>query len=149
LTIKTATFGLTLEYKMPHSQASLSAQANNRIDRDKIPVEVKYHRRSRILELIYPKQNTVELSSEYLRVHSPSAEVQGHSPEQAVLQYAKQNVNIEDIIMQGSYAIKLSFDDKHDTGIYTWNYLWDLAENHSAYWQNYLKALAAAGKSRT
>jgi len=133
---------------MQHSQANLSAHANKRIGRDKIPVEIKYHRRSRILELIYPKQNTLELSSEYLRVHSPSAEVQGHSPEQAVLQYGKQNVSITDIIMQGSYAIKLSFDDKHDTGIYTWQYLWELAENKNSYWQSYLQALAAACKSR-
>jgi len=121
---------------------------HTKLDRSKIPEEIKYHRVSRVLELIYPDQYTSQLSSEFLRVHSPSAEVRGHSPAQAILQYGKKNVNIEGITLQGSYAIRISFEDKHDTGVYTWNYLWDLAENQPDYWQQYLQSLAVAGKSR-
>ena len=125
-----------------------NTQQYQRIDRDKVPLEIKYHRRSQTLELIYSQHNSMQLSSEFLRVHSPSAEVQGHSPKQAVLQYGKKHVNIIDIVLQGSYAIKLCFDDKHDTGVFTWNYLWELAENQNTYWQHYLQALEAAGRSR-
>ena len=114
----------------------------------KVPTDVIYHRASRILELVYPDQTSIQLSSEFLRVYSPSAEVRGHTPDQATLQYGKKNVNIIQIIHQGSYAIRISFDDKHDTGVYTWHYLWELAENKTTYWQEYMQALEIAGKSR-
>jgi len=126
-----------------------SPRQSTKIDRHKVPTEIKYHRSSQYLELIYPDQKSFRLSSEYLRVNSPSAEVRGHTPAEAVLQYGKQYVNIIDIILQGSYAVRLSFDDKHDTGIYTWNYLWDLAENHASYWEQYLQALTEANKTRS
>jgi len=117
-------------------------------DRKKVPTDIIYHRISRVLELIYPDKKTIQISSEFLRIHSPSAEVRGHAPEQAILQYGKKNVNIIQITHQGSYAIRISFDDNHDTGVYTWHFLWDLAENQTTYWQEYLQALSTAGKSR-
>jgi len=121
---------------------------DHKIARQKVPTEIIYHRASRVLELVYPDQSSIQLSSEFLRVHSPSAEVRGHTPEQATLQCGKKNVNILQIMLQGSYAIRISFDDSHDTGVYTWHYLWDLAENQPIYWQNYLQALSTAKKTR-
>ncbi len=127
-------------------------QQHKKVDRSKIPLEIKYHRQSQVLELIYTsndeQQISKSLSAEYLRVFSPSAEVQGHTSDQAVLQFGKKLVNILGIEHQGSYAIKITFDDKHNTGIYTWNYLWELAEKHDQNWEQYLADLKAAGKSR-
>jgi len=125
----------------------LPEQLTNNV-RKKVPTNIIYHRVSRVLELVYPNKSSIQLSNEFLRTHSPSAEVRGHTPDQAILQYGKKDVNILQIVLQGSYAIRISFDDKHDTGVYTWHYLWDLAENQSAYWQEYLQALLTAGKSR-
>jgi len=114
----------------------------SQIKRNNIPLEIIYHRRSRILELIYSERANIKLSSEYLRVFSPSAEVQGHSPEEAVLQVDKQDVNIVGIEHKGRYAIRITFDDKHDSGIFTWNYLASLAENYTDNWQQYLKKVS-------
>jgi len=88
------------------------------------------------------------LSSEFLRVHSPSAEVQGHSPEQAVLQVGKENVNINTIEPVGNYAIKIFFSDGHDTGLYSWQYLHMLAKNYQKLWTEYIGKLDASGIQR-
>jgi DUF971 family protein len=114
----------------------------------RIPRSVNYHSKSRELELVYDDDEHYRLSCEYLRVYSPSAEVQGHSPEQAVLQVEKKQVRITSIESQGNYALKLVFDDGHDSGIYSWRYLLDLATNRDQYWQNYLDRLAATGGKR-
>ena len=88
------------------------------------------------------------LSSEFLRVHSPSAEVQGHSPEQAVLQVGKENVNINTIEPVGNYAIKIFFSDGHDTGLYSWQYLHMLAKNYQKLWTEYIGKLDVSGIQR-
>ena len=88
------------------------------------------------------------LSTEFLRVHSPSAEVQGHSPEQAVLQVGKENVSINKIEPVGNYAIKIFFSDGHDTGLYSWQYLHMLAKNYQELWTEYMGKLDASGIQR-
>ncbi|MDK1023691.1 MAG: DUF971 domain-containing protein [Gammaproteobacteria bacterium] len=113
-----------------------------------IPKEICLHQKSRILELLYSNGSLYKLSCEYLRVYSPSAEVRGHNPDQAVLQVEKKNVHIASIEPQGNYAIKLVFDDGHDTGIYSWDYLYDLAQHQDSYWQDYLARLESAGGRR-
>ena len=113
-----------------------------------IPKEITLHQKSRTLELIYADGTTYQLSCEFLRVCSPSAEVRGHTPDQAVLQIEKKNVRIAAIESQGNYAIKLVFDDGHDSGIYSWEYLHELALNHDTYWEDYLARLEAAGGRR-
>lgn len=112
------------------------------------PTEINLHQKSRILEISFEDGETFKLSYEFLRVHSPSAEVQGHGPGQGVLQLAKEDVDITGIEPVGSYAIQPSFDDGHDTGIYSWETLYDLGKNHDRYWQEYLDKLAAAGHQR-
>jgi DUF971 family protein len=112
------------------------------------PTEINLHQKSRILELSYADGETFKLSYEFLRVHSPSAEVQGHGPGQGVLQLAKEDVMITKLEPVGSYAIQPSFDDGHDTGIYSWETLYDLGKNHDRYWQEYLDKLAAVGHKR-
>lgn len=128
-----------------------------------IPQHVHYHRAQRELELVYaatdacgtPPAQTDDtgrdhyrLSVELLRVYSPSAEVQGHSPDQAVLQVGKRGVGLTDITPAGRYALKLHFDDGHDSGLFTWPYLYTLAREQDAWWQRYLDALDARGASR-
>ena len=112
------------------------------------PTDIKLHQQSRKLEVSFNDGHCFTLSCEYLRVHSPSAEVRGHSPEQAVLQIGKEQVNIKDIEAVGNYAVKLVFSDGHDTGLYTWDYLYELGSRHTEYWRRYLAALAAAGVER-
>ena len=106
------------------------------------PTDLKLHQKSRKLEIAFSSGETFELSCEFLRVHSPSAEVRGHSPEQAVLQLGKENVNIVSIEPIGNYAVKLVFDDGHDTGLYSWEYLYSLGKNRDAYWAHYVQAVA-------
>ncbi len=89
-----------------------------------------------------------QLPYEFLRVYSPSADVSGHGPGQEVLQAGKKNVGISAVIPVGSYAVQIDFDDGHDTGLYTWEYLNKLGKNQAALWQDYLDRLAAAGASR-
>ncbi len=113
-----------------------------------LPTDIKLHQQSRILEISFEDGQVFELSCEYLRVHSPSAEVRGHSPEQAVLQVGKERVNIREIEPMGNYAVKLVFDDGHNTGLYTWDYLYELGANRDEFWQRYLEALEAAGQKR-
>ncbi|MGD8999321.1 MAG: DUF971 domain-containing protein [Granulosicoccaceae bacterium] len=113
-----------------------------------IPTEINLHQKDRQLEITFDDGETFTMSAEYLRVHSPSAEVQGHGPGQGVLQVGKENVNIVGIEPVGNYAILLRFDDGHDTGIYAWDTLYDLGKNQEAYWQRYLEQLEAAGHKR-
>lgn len=112
------------------------------------PDAINYSNSKRILTLSYSVDETVELSAEFLRVLSPSAEVQGHGPGQEVLQVGKQAVGICDIQPVGHYAVQLSFDDGHSSGLYTWAYLAQLAENKDTLWADYLMKLARAGESR-
>jgi DUF971 family protein len=112
------------------------------------PTEINVHKKSATLELTFEEGDRLSLSAEFLRVFSPSAEVQGHGPGQAVLQTGKKNVQFLDIEPQGHYAIKIVFSDGHDSGIYSWDYLQKLGRDQETLWQQYLKDLEAAGKSR-
>ena len=111
----------------------------------KIPSAIQLHKASRTLDLSYGSEH-YSLSAELLRVHSPSAEVQGHG--KPILQYGKQNVALLKIEPAGNYALKLTFDDGHDSGLYTWDYLYQLATRQTELWTDYLAQLEAAGKSR-
>ena len=102
----------------------------------------------RLLELVFEDGATYTLSAEFLRVFSPSAEVRGHGPEQETLQTGKSSVSISAINTVGHYAAQITFDDGHASGLYSWQYLRDLAEEQDRYWQKYLRQLAAEGKSR-
>lgn len=112
------------------------------------PVEIKLHQKSRVLELKFDDDFTCNLTCEYLRVMSPSAEVQGHGPGQEVLQKHKEEVGITEIAPAGNYAIKIHFDDGHNTGLYTWEYLHGLGKHYEENWQGYLAKLKAAGVER-
>lgn len=112
------------------------------------PTAIDFHRRSRRLDLTYEGGEQYSLSCEYLRVYSPSAEVQGHGPGQEVLQAGKINVGITAIKPVGNYALQLVFDDGHDTGLYSWRYLYELCTDYETKWQDYLDRLTAAGASR-
>ena len=111
-----------------------------------IPTRIKLNKSSKTLELGYADDQQFALPAEFLRVYSPSAEVQGHG--KPILQYGKMHVALTDVQPAGNYALKLTFDDGHDSGIFTWNYLYELATEHSALWQKYLAQLSAAGRSR-
>ena len=113
-----------------------------------IPTEIKLHRKSARLELTYAERKPVVLSAEFLRVHSPSAEVRGHGRRQEVLQTGKKYVAIKSIEAVGNYAIKLHFDDGHDSGIYSWEYLLELDEQEGSLWQDYLAKLRQSGQTR-
>src|SRR6185295_4486191 len=112
------------------------------------PIEIKLHQKSRLLEIGFDDGKTFQLSCEYLRVYSPSAEVRGHGPGQEVLQEGKKDVEITAIEPVGNYAVKLVFNDGHDTGLYSWDYLHHLGENQPSLWQRYLERLAVAGLHR-
>lgn len=112
------------------------------------PTDIKLHQKSRLLEISFEDGKTFELPCEFLRVYSPSAEVRGHGPGQEVLQLGKENVNIEKIEPVGSYAVALHFDDDHNSGIYSWETLYDLGENQEKLWAEYLRRLEEAGHQR-
>ena len=112
------------------------------------PSEIKFHQKSKLLEIIFDDNTECMLSSEFLRVYSPSAEVQGHAPEQAVLQVGKENVSIDNIEPVGNYAIKIFFSDGHDTGLYSWQCLHMLAKNYEELWTEYIGKLDASGIQR-
>jgi len=112
------------------------------------PTELNLHQKSRVLEIAFDDGSRFNLPCEYLRVHSPSAEVRGHGPGQGVLQVGKENVNIVKIEPIGNYAVCLHFDDEHNTGIYAWETLYDLGKHYEAYWAEYLQALKDAGHER-
>ncbi|MFB9886394.1 gamma-butyrobetaine hydroxylase-like domain-containing protein [Balneatrix alpica] len=111
------------------------------------PSALRLHKASKTLELVYGEQH-YHLSAEFLRVHSPSAEVRGHGRGPGILQTGKLHVGIDKIEPSGHYAVKISFDDGHDSGLYTWDYLHDLCQHQQRYWQHYLDRLASAGANR-
>lgn len=113
-----------------------------------IPTELNLHRHSKVLEISFDDGSSFNLPCEYLRVFSPSAEVQGHGPGQEVLQVGKENVAIEQITPVGNYAVCLHFDDGHNTGIYSWDTLYRLGVEHEQNWAEYLARLKAAGQQR-
>ncbi|MGF1547000.1 MAG: gamma-butyrobetaine hydroxylase-like domain-containing protein [Thiotrichales bacterium] len=112
------------------------------------PTEINLHQRSHLLEIEFEDGSRHKLSCEYLRVYSPSAEVRGHGPGEEKLQLGKESVGIDAIEPVGNYAVKLVFDDGHNTGMYSWDYLYDLAVNQEQYWQRYLERLKEAGYTR-
>jgi DUF971 family protein len=113
------------------------------------PTEIKYHKRSRELEVRFPDGMNARLSAEFLRVHSPSAEVKGHSAGEGLLVTGKENVAIARIEPVGRYAVRLVFDDGHDTGLYTWPGLYELCSERDRMWARYLERLSLAGYART
>lgn len=112
------------------------------------PTEIRLHRADGVLDVAFDDGARFHLPSEYLRVESPSAEVQGHGPGQKKLVSGRRHVRVINLEAVGNYAVRLMFDDLHDTGIYTWEYLRELGEQHEARWQAYLDELAAHGLSR-
>ncbi|HEC85482.1 MAG: 1-(5-phosphoribosyl)-5-((5-phosphoribosylamino)methylideneamino)imidazole-4-carboxamide isomerase [Candidatus Parabeggiatoa sp. nov. 1] len=112
------------------------------------PTEINLHQKSRLLEITFDDGEHFELTCEFLRVYSPSAEVRGHAPGDEVLQIGKADVNIEKIDPVGTYAVVLRFDDGHDTGIYSWDWLYHIGKNHDKLWQTYLEQLEKAGQKR-
>ena len=112
------------------------------------PVEITLHSKSRVLEVGFDDGKVFRLSCEYLRVYSPSAEVRGHGPGQETLQAGKKEVAITAVEPVGNYAVKLVFSDGHDTGLYSWDYLYELGEQEPRLWQQYLERLAVAGLYR-
>jgi len=112
------------------------------------PVEIRLHQSSRVLEIGYADGKSFRLPCEFLRVYSPSAEVRGHGPGQEVLQVGKRNVNITKIEPVGNYAVQLTFSDGHDTGIYSWDLLYEYGNRQDEMWQQYLTRMQEAGASR-
>ncbi|HET9122160.1 MAG TPA: DUF971 domain-containing protein [Acidiferrobacteraceae bacterium] len=112
------------------------------------PTDLKLHQKSRVLEISFEDGAHFRLPAEFLRVHSPSAEVRGHGPGQETLQLGKEGVNITQIEPVGTYAVLLHFDDGHATGIYSWDLLYHLGAHHSELWAHYLERLQAHGYVR-
>jgi DUF971 family protein len=112
------------------------------------PTDIVMHQRSHLLEIAFDDGERFELPSELLRVYSPSAEVRGHWGQYAKLQVDKQDVNITAITPVGAYAVKIAFDDGHDSGLYDWDFLYDLGRKKSLHWNDYLQRLAEAGHER-
>lgn len=112
------------------------------------PTGITLHQKSRQLEVTFDDGKTFSLSCEFLRVYSPSAEVRGHGHGQEVLQLGKKDVSINAVEPVGHYAVKLVFSDGHDTGLYSWDYLYSLGKDHDALWARYLDQLKKAGASR-
>lgn len=113
-----------------------------------VPTKIQLHTKSQELELQFQSGVHNHLSAEFLRVHSPSAEVRGHGVGQETLQTGKKNVRINNLEPSGNYALKITFDDGHDSGLYQWQYLEDLCARKQAYWQDYLDKIEKAGASR-
>ncbi len=112
------------------------------------PIDIRLHQASRLLEIKFDNNMECMLSCEFLRVYSPSAEVRGHGAGQETLQIGKEDVNITAIEPVGNYAVKLVFSDGHDTGLFSWDYLYELANNYQAMWQDYVTKLEMAGHQR-
>ena len=115
---------------------------------ERVPTEIKLHQKSLVMEISFADGRQFRLPYEYLRVYSPSAEVRGHGPGQEVLQTGKRQVAIRSLEAVGSYAVQPVFSDGHSTGIYSWEYLYELGENQDQWWNEYLAKLDAAGASR-
>lgn len=119
------------------------------IDRDTpIPSEIKLHQKSRVLEISYESGENFKLDFEYLRVYTPSAEARGHGPGQETLQTGKRNVEIERIEPVGTYALRFVFSDGHDSGLYSWDLLYNLGAHHDELWQAYLEQIDGQSLSR-
>lgn len=119
------------------------------IDRDTpIPTEIKLHQKSRLLELTYESGESHQLSCEFLRVFTPSAEARGHGPGQETLQTGKRTVEISRIEPVGTYALRLVFSDGHDSGLYSWDLLYNLGQHQEELWNDYLKQIESQGFSR-
>ena len=119
------------------------------MDRDSPqPTEIKLHQKSRVLEISFADGKSYRLPFEFLRVHSPSAEVRGHGPGQEVLQTGKKEVDVTRAEPVGSYAIQLCFSDGHDTGIYSWDLLYQYGAQQETMWRQYLERMEKAGASR-
>jgi DUF971 family protein len=114
-----------------------------------VPTALTLRTQSQLLEVEFPDGVAGALSAEFLRTHSPSAEVTGHSAGEGILVVGKEHVRIERIEPVGRYAVRLVFDDGHDTGLFTWRVLYDLCKEHDVKWQRYLERLVAAGQART
>jgi DUF971 family protein len=112
------------------------------------PTSITLHQASRVLEIGFDDGATFKLPFELLRVYSPSAEVQGHGPGQEVLQTGMRDVQIVDMVTVGHYALQPRFSDGHESGIYSWGYLYDLGANQSGYWERYERRLEVAGTDR-
>ncbi len=112
------------------------------------PSELRLHKDRKTLTVTFEDGERFDLPAEYLRVKSPSAEVQGHAPEERKTVPGKKNVEILEVLPIGNYAVRLVFDDLHSTGIFSWDHLLDLGRNHATYWQDYLDELAAQNLSR-
>ncbi len=112
------------------------------------PTEIKLRQQSRILEVSFADGKTFQFPFEFLRVHSPSAEVRGHGPEQEILQTGKQEVTINHIDPVGNYAIQLNFSDGHNTGLYSWDLLYEYGVHQNDMWKHYLQRMDEAGASR-
>ena len=113
-----------------------------------LPTEITLHQKSKTLEIAFDDGARYSLPFEFLRVYSPSAEVRGHGAGQETLQVGKKEVNLLEVVPVGSYALKLVFDDGHDSGLYTWDYLHELGAHQEAMWRDYLRQLEEAGASR-
>lgn len=115
---------------------------------ERVPTGITLHQKSRVLEIAFSDGRSFRLPYEFLRVYSPSAEVRGHGPGQEVLQVGKRNVEIRALEPVGSYAVQPQFSDGHNTGIYSWDYLYELGETQDRLWWQYVEKLAAAGATR-
>jgi len=113
------------------------------------PTDIRLHQKSRVLEVIFDNGAEFRFPCEFLRVHSPSAEVQGHGAGQETLQLGKEQVNINEVEPVGAYAVKLHFDDGHNTGLFSWEFLYRVGQNQEAMWQSYLQRLKEAGHERS
>jgi DUF971 family protein len=126
----------------------MSGTLSKNLDSSLVPSRLVLNKSKDCLCLEYAGDIRHQLPAEYLRVHSPSAEVRGHGRGQQVLQTGKRDVRITDIAKSGNYAIQISFSDGHDSGIYSWDYLYDLGSNHADKWADYLQSLQQAGETR-
>ena len=108
------------------------------------PTNIVLHQQSRVLEIDFDDGSSFKLSCEYLRVHSPSAEVRGHAPGQGTLPVGKANVEITAVEPIGNYAVKLDFNDGHNSGLYSWDYLYELGQNEATLWAEYLEKAGGA-----
>lgn len=124
------------------------AAAESRTDGRPWPTELRLAKDRKTLNVTFDSGESFALEAEYLRVMSPSAEVQGHSPEERKVQPGKRNVSVIEVQPIGNYAVRLTFDDMHSTGIYSWDYLSELGRDRARRWQEYLDELAAKGLSR-
>jgi len=115
---------------------------------ERVPTEIKLHQKSRVMEITFADGRAFRLPYEFLRVYSPSAEVRGHGPGEEVLQTGKREVEIRSLEPVGSYAVQPVFSDGHSTGIYSWDYLYELGESQDRLWREYLDKLQQVGASR-